>query len=204
MSASRRRERHFAPIDSGRRYPDLRYPFGTALQHAPSSRPRPMPARSPLILRLRALERLAYSPAWGEVRESPSALLRDAVGDNTVASADTPSAVPSPRLPRPSNPTHAGSAKRRGRGDCRMQRNTAELPFHPRPMASRPSRGVYPAPWMGPKGETVLLPITADGRLATPGPVVVPHGASRIQAAEELWDLLDRTDPPRRPTIRAL
>lgn len=55
-------------------------------------------------------------------------------------------------------------------------------------------RGVYQAPWIGPDGEVVLIAITRQHKLAA-GPVTVPHGASRVGAADELWAVLDRVDP---------
>jgi hypothetical protein len=54
-------------------------------------------------------------------------------------------------------------------------------------------RGVFQAPWLGPNGELVLLAVRRDHRLNAP-PFVVPHGASRISAAESLLDGLDRDD----------
>ena len=66
------------------------------------------------------------------------------------------------------------------------------------------TRGVYVAPYLGPDGEIVLLAITSSRKLATSGPVIVPHGADRVAAAEALWDLLDRVDPPAVTVLRAL
>lgn len=54
-------------------------------------------------------------------------------------------------------------------------------------------RGVFQAPWLGPNGELVLLAVRRDHRLNAP-PLVVPHGASRIAAAESLLAGLDRDD----------
>ncbi len=55
-------------------------------------------------------------------------------------------------------------------------------------------RGVFHAPWLGPDGELVLLSVRSDHRLNAP-PLVVPHGASRIAAAERLEAALEGDDP---------
>lgn len=75
-------------------------------------------------------------------------------------------------------------------------------------MPSRPSnsllrRGVRQAPWLGPNGELVLVAITSKRQKLKE--VVVPHGASRIDAAERLEAELDLADapPPRLSLMRA-
>lgn len=62
-------------------------------------------------------------------------------------------------------------------------------------------RGVYLAPWQGPNGELVLLAITHERKLVCP-PRVIPDGASHILAGDEMWDLLERSDPQR--TLKAI
>lgn len=57
-------------------------------------------------------------------------------------------------------------------------------------------RGVWVAPWMGPKGEIVLLAIRRDGRLVGE-PYTIPVGTSHILALDALWERLDREDPER-------
>jgi hypothetical protein len=61
-------------------------------------------------------------------------------------------------------------------------------------LAALLDRGVWQAPWLGPDGELVLIAITRSHALHG-GPVVVPHGASRVDAADRLWALLERDDP---------
>lgn len=55
-------------------------------------------------------------------------------------------------------------------------------------------RGIYKAPWRGPRGEFVLLAVASDHRLVTVQPVVVPLGASLVDAADGLWAMLDELD----------
>jgi len=55
-------------------------------------------------------------------------------------------------------------------------------------------RGVWQAPFLGEDGEMVLVAVKRDGRILGK-PLVVPHGASRIEAAERLLDGLNLTDP---------
>lgn len=55
-------------------------------------------------------------------------------------------------------------------------------------------RGVYIAPWKGPNGEFVLLAITREQKLACP-PRVIPIGGNHVQAGDEMWDLLESSDP---------
>jgi hypothetical protein len=64
-----------------------------------------------------------------------------------------------------------------------------------------PGRGVYVAPWVGPKGELVLLAIRHDHRLAG-DPYTIPNGANQALAADALWERLEREDPP--PTLRII
>lgn len=64
-------------------------------------------------------------------------------------------------------------------------------------------RGVYVAPWCGPQGELVLLAITSAGRLAC-DPLMIPHGADRVAAADALWDALEEADPDPRRHLRAV
>ena len=51
-------------------------------------------------------------------------------------------------------------------------------------------RGVWSAPWIGPNGELVLLAVTEASKLAAP-PYIVPDGASRIDAADLMWDEIE-------------
>lgn len=55
-------------------------------------------------------------------------------------------------------------------------------------------RGIWPAPWLGPNGELVLLAITRTHHL-NGSPVIVPHGGSRIKIAGDMLAQLDRDDP---------
>lgn len=55
-------------------------------------------------------------------------------------------------------------------------------------------RGVWQAPFFGDNGEMVLVAVRRDGRILGE-PVTVPHGASRIDAAEALLARLDTIDP---------
>src|SRR4051812_13197393 len=59
------------------------------------------------------------------------------------------------------------------------------------------ARGVWQAPWFGPDGQRVLLAVTSRGTLAE-DPVVLPHGASLVAAADRLDALLERVDDVRR------
>jgi hypothetical protein len=62
-------------------------------------------------------------------------------------------------------------------------------------------RGVWQAPFFGPDGEMVLLAVTRDSRLVG-DPVIVPHGASRIAAADVMLDRLNSIDPV--PELRVI
>lgn len=64
-------------------------------------------------------------------------------------------------------------------------------------------RGVYVAPWHGEEGELVLIAITSRGTLAAP-PLEIPHGASRLDAADGLSSLLDQKDPDRRAIMKVI
>jgi len=55
-------------------------------------------------------------------------------------------------------------------------------------------RGVWQADFFGPDGELVLVAVNRHRRLIAP-PLVVPHGASRIAAADRLMAALDAVDP---------
>lgn len=55
-------------------------------------------------------------------------------------------------------------------------------------------RGVWMAPWLGPNGETILVAVTREKRLAGE-PVIVPIGGNHVAASDELWDRLDGRDP---------
>jgi hypothetical protein len=55
-------------------------------------------------------------------------------------------------------------------------------------------RGVFVAPWVGPKGELVLIARRRDKRLAG-DPYTIPLGSSHVLAADALWERLDRDDP---------
>lgn len=61
-------------------------------------------------------------------------------------------------------------------------------------------RGVWQADFFGPNGELVLVAVTRLKRRIAEE--VVPHGSSRIEAAERLQDALDRADPL--PNIRII
>lgn len=50
----------------------------------------------------------------------------------------------------------------------------------------------------------VLLAITSSGKLATAAPVIVPNGASRVFASDELWQLLDAVDSDPRANLRVI
>lgn len=50
-------------------------------------------------------------------------------------------------------------------------------------------RGVWVAPWLGPKGEMVLIGITANQQLATS--YTIPNGASRVVASDRVWDAIE-------------
>jgi hypothetical protein len=58
---------------------------------------------------------------------------------------------------------------------------------------------VWQAPYLGPDGELVLVAVRRNGR-SNEAPIVVPHGASRIDAANVLLDRLNAADPV--PDIR--
>lgn len=55
-------------------------------------------------------------------------------------------------------------------------------------------RGVWQADFFGPDGELVLVALNRQRRLVA-NPCVVPHGASRIDAADRLTAILDDADP---------
>ena len=54
-------------------------------------------------------------------------------------------------------------------------------------------RGVWVSQWRGPNGETILVAVTRDGRRIAER--VLGPGDGHVQAADELWELLDRLDP---------
>jgi hypothetical protein len=56
------------------------------------------------------------------------------------------------------------------------------------------ARGVWQADFFGPDGELVLVATDSRSRLVAP-PLVVPHGANRMQAADGLLETLDAADP---------
>lgn len=56
-------------------------------------------------------------------------------------------------------------------------------------------RGVWKAPWMGPHGEIVLLPVTSRHSLVTVSPITIPLGSDHIAACDQLWEMLDALDP---------
>lgn len=56
-------------------------------------------------------------------------------------------------------------------------------------------RGVHAAPWQGPNGELVLIAIDSHRGLLPDSITVVPHGASRVDAADSLWAFLESLDP---------
>jgi hypothetical protein len=55
-------------------------------------------------------------------------------------------------------------------------------------------RGVWVAPWIGEKGETVLLVIDSFNRLLV-DPVKIPLIADHDQLGHHLWAMLDSADP---------
>lgn len=55
-------------------------------------------------------------------------------------------------------------------------------------------RGVWVAPWQGPGGELVLFAMTHEHRLLC-DPLIVPHGADHVAAADALYDELEACDP---------
>lgn len=57
-------------------------------------------------------------------------------------------------------------------------------------------RGVWAAPWIGPNGEVVLLGVTNERKLAL-DPVTVPDGASRVAAADRIWDAIEDAEARR-------
>jgi len=61
------------------------------------------------------------------------------------------------------------------------------------PFAEMASRGVWQAPWFGPDGELILVSVTRARRRLRE--VVIPHGGSRIEAADSLLAELERDDP---------
>lgn len=63
-------------------------------------------------------------------------------------------------------------------------------------------RGVWSEPYMGPDGEVVLYSVTRHLRLVRW--MIVPHGASRVDAAQELWDELERLDPDIRQIMKVV
>lgn len=66
--------------------------------------------------------------------------------------------------------------------------------LQPAPCASLLERGVWKAPWMGPRGEMVLLVVTSKRRLLVP-PVVLSLGSDYISTLDTLWATLDVRDP---------
>lgn len=68
-------------------------------------------------------------------------------------------------------------------------------------LAALLERGVWQAPWLGPTGELVLIAITR-ARALHGAPFIVPHGASRVDAANALLEGLDAIDPV--PKIRVI
>jgi len=54
-------------------------------------------------------------------------------------------------------------------------------------------RGVWVAQWMGPDGETILVAVARTGRLVEQR--MLRTGDGHVQAADEMWDALDRADP---------
>ena len=54
-------------------------------------------------------------------------------------------------------------------------------------------RGVWLAPWRGPNGEMILVAVTRDGRRIDER-VLRPQDG-HVQAADELWEMLERVDP---------
>lgn len=59
-------------------------------------------------------------------------------------------------------------------------------------------RGVWLAPWQGPRGEFVAYSIDSQSQLVH-APEIIPHGADRVAFADRLWEELDRVDPVRSP-----
>lgn len=55
-------------------------------------------------------------------------------------------------------------------------------------------RGVWKAPWHGPRGELVLFALSGANRLVIE-PVTVPWGADHVAICDEMWHVLDAADP---------
>lgn len=55
-------------------------------------------------------------------------------------------------------------------------------------------RGVWVAPWLGPKGETVLVAVDRH-HCRIGDEVLVPAGMNSVLIADGLWERVDRDDP---------
>src|SRR5678809_1135361 len=58
-------------------------------------------------------------------------------------------------------------------------------------------RGVWTAPFLGPRGEPVLVAVDRDHRKIIE--IVVPAGIGLVDVSDDLWALLDRADPEPEP-----
>lgn len=61
-------------------------------------------------------------------------------------------------------------------------------------------RGVWVAPWMGPDGETILVAVKRNGRLATW--TMLRPGDDHVGASDDLWSILEAQDPE--PMLKAI
>lgn len=61
------------------------------------------------------------------------------------------------------------------------------------------TRGVYVAPWTGPKGEVVLIALSNDQQLVGE-PLMIPNGGNHVAAGDAMWARLDLDDP--RPQLK--
>src|SRR5689334_8663825 len=59
-------------------------------------------------------------------------------------------------------------------------------------------RGVWTAPFLGPRGETILVAIDRDHRHVRS--ITVPPDIGLVDVSGDLWAFLDRADPPRNDT----
>lgn len=57
-------------------------------------------------------------------------------------------------------------------------------------------RGVWIAPWRGPRDEFVLYALDSHAHLVAQ-PTTVPKGGDHVAVADGLWDLLDAVEPDR-------
>lgn len=65
-------------------------------------------------------------------------------------------------------------------------------------------RGVYKAPYTGPRGEWVFMAIKSDHTLLTDEPYICPVGYCLSNVYELLWKMLDTEDPLTTEQVAAL